>query len=67
VAGAVLTAARTSGFACGTALAGAIYTARIEALRSFAPAAVAGAVHACLWAVAAIALAGALLSALREA
>jgi len=67
VAGAVLTAARTSGFACGTASAGAIYAARIGALPVFGPAAVAAAVHACLWAVAAVALAGAVLSALREA
>ena len=65
-AGAVLTAARTSGFAFGTASAGAIYAARIEAQHASAPAAVAAAVHACLWAVAAVALVGAALSALRE-
>jgi len=67
VAGAVLTAARTSGFACGTASAGAIYAARIDAQHASGPAAVAAAVHACLWAVAAVALVGAVLSALREA
>jgi EmrB/QacA subfamily drug resistance transporter len=67
VAGAVLTAARTSGFACGTAFAGAIYAARVGAPSTSAPAAVAAAVHACLWAVAAVAVVGAVLSALRNA
>jgi MFS family permease len=67
VAGAVLAAARTSGFALGTAVAGAIYAARLASLRSLAPGAVAAAVHACLFVVAGVAAFAALLSALRGA
>jgi hypothetical protein len=68
VAGAILGAARTTGFASGTALIAAIYAMRLHALAGRAPGeAVAGAVRGGLVVIAGICLAAAALSALRDA
>jgi EmrB/QacA subfamily drug resistance transporter len=51
VAGAVLAAARTTGFACGTGLAGIVLASRLRSLGPGAPAAIVPAAHACFVAV----------------
>ena len=65
VAGAMLAAARTTGFAAGVALAGLIYAAGTGHGLAPAPAAVARAVRDGLWATSAAALLGAFFSLLR--
>lgn len=66
VAGAILAAARTTGFATGTALAGVIYEIRLHALHSSAPYAIAAGAHTCFIAVSALGLAAAMLSMTRR-
>lgn len=66
VAGAMLAAARTIGFASGVALAGVIYVSKMNASAGLSkPAAIANAMHSGVTVVACLVLIGALLSALR--
>ena len=65
VAGAMLAAARTTGFAAGVAMAGLIYVASAGHAPAAAPAAVARAVARGLWATSAAALLGAVFSLVR--
>jgi len=66
VAGAMLSTARTVGFASGVAIAGAIYVTRLHTLTSIPhPVAIARAMHTSLLVVAILASAGILFSAMR--
>ncbi|MCE5314496.1 MAG: MFS transporter [Armatimonadota bacterium] len=66
VAGAILAAARTTGFASGVALTGVVYVSRLHALRTLPePIAITHAVQASAIVIASIASVGAVLSAFR--
>jgi MFS family permease len=66
VAGAILAAARTTGFASGVALAGVVYVSRLHAMRMLPePVAITNAVHTGAVIIVTIAATGAMLSALR--
>jgi EmrB/QacA subfamily drug resistance transporter len=66
VAGAVLAAARTAGFACGTALAAIVSGARLRALGTATPAVVAEGARACFQGIVVMGVAAAVLCALRR-
>jgi MFS family permease len=66
VAGAILAAARTTGFASGTAIAGLIYMTRLSAFRHLSqPWAITHAIHTGMGVIACVALMGMCLSAVR--
>lgn len=65
VAGAVLAAARTTGFAAGTALAAILFAMRLRAFPAATPPAVAAGAHTCFFAVGILGSLAAVLCALR--